>query len=390
MKIAFVVQRYGEEIVGGAEYFTRLVAERLSKYHDIEILTTCAVDYHFWKNEYSKGTDVVNGITVHRFKNSKKRDPKKHISVQEKVFYSTHSRDDEVLWVKEQGPYCPDLIKFISQNHDKYDCFVFFTFRYYQSYFGIKEVRNKAILVPFAENDPVLDFSITKDTFSNVNGIVYCTPEEKKLVETKVGIKEGIVSDIIGCGIEIPEEISPCDTINEENYVVYLGRIEGSKGCYQLFEYYQKLIKDIPDSPALILAGSDVIGIPKNDKIKYLGFITEDEKFSLLKNAKFLVMPSPYESLSLVTLEAMGCGTPVLVNGECDVLKGHCLRSNAGLWYQNYDEFRECFRFLCSNVDISKKMCKNGNKYIETNYSWDVIEEKYLKILENCELMALI
>lgn len=381
MKIAFVVQRYGEEIVGGAEYFTRIVAERMSKYHDIEILTTCAVDYHFWKNEYSEGLDTVNNINVRRFPNSKRRDPNKHISIQENVFFSSHSIDDEVLWVKEQGPYCPDLIKYISQNQDNYDCFVFFTFRYYPSYFGTKEVRSKTIIVPFAEHDPALNLEITKEIFNSVNGIVYCTPEEKKLVEMKVGIKQGIVSDIIGCGIEIPESIISCEILDDTNYVVYLGRIEGSKGCYQLFEYYEELLKEIPDSPTLVLAGSDLIGIPKNNKIKYLGFLTEDEKFSLLKNARFLVMPSPYESLSLVTLEAMGCGTPVLVNGECEVLKGHCMRSNAGLWYQNYDEFRECFSFLCSNDFIRTKMSDNGKKYVEKKYSWNVIEQGYLKIL---------
>ncbi|WP_292470429.1 glycosyltransferase family 4 protein [Methanolobus sp.] len=382
MKIAFVVQRYGEEIVGGAEYFTKLVAERMSKYHNIEVLTTCAVDYHSWKNEYHQGLDIINGINVRRFANSKKRNPKKHISIQEKVFYSTHSVDDEIRWVEEQGPYCPELIKFISQNRDKFDCFVFFTFRYYPSYFGTKEVRNKAIIVPFAEHDPALDLTITKEIFDDVVGIIYCTPDEKKLIETKVGLKEDVISDIIGCGIEIPANIASCETFADTNYVVYLGRIEGSKGCYQLFEYYQRLIKEMPDSPSLVLAGSDSIGIPKNDKIKYLGFITEDEKYSLLKNARFLVMPSPYESLSLVTLEAMGGGTPVLVNGECEVLKGHCLRSNAGLWYHNYDEFRECFNFLCSNINIRAKMSENGIKYVDEKYSWDVVEDKYLAILK--------
>jgi len=104
--------------------------------------------------------------------------------------------------------------------------------------------------------------------------------------------------------------------------------------------------------PYLVLAGKDAIGIPKHRKIVYLGFVSEEEKASLLCRAKFLIMPSPYESLSLVTLEAMACGTPVLVNGECDVLKGHCIRSNAGLWYQDYDEFKECTQYLLGNDQI--------------------------------------
>lgn len=380
MKIAFVVQRYGENIVGGAEYFTRLVAERMSQYHEIEVLTTCAADYHFWKNEYPEGLDLLNGIKIHRFMNTSKRNPNKHNKIQDMVYYSAHNINDETSWINEQGPNCPKLIEYISEKRDKYDCFVFFTFRYYPSYYGIKEVENKSLIVPFAENDPALDLTTTREIFEASQGIIYCTPEEKRLIERKVDITTEKKSDIIGCGIEIPENIVPNREPGTQKYVLYVGRIEGSKGCYQLFEYYLRLVKEFPDLPTLLLAGLDAIEIPKNDKVRYLGFISEDEKYTLLSSAEFLIMPSPYESFSLVTLEAMGCGTPVLVNGECDVLKGHCLRSNAGLWYQNYEEFRECFRFLCSNDQIKSKMGENGKRYVKKNYSWDIIEKKYLKL----------
>lgn len=382
MKIAFVIQRYGENIVGGAEYFTRLVAEKMGQYHEIEILTTCAAEYHFWKNEYPEGPDILNGIRIHRFANATKRNPNKHTQIQETVFYADHTVNDEEAWVTEQGPNCPEMIKYISHNKNKYDCFVFFTFRYYPTYYGIKEVTSKSLVVPFAENDPALDLSTTKEIFERAKGIVYCTPEEKTLVERKVGISKGKVSDIAGCGIEVPKSIPRTENeeLQDKQYVLYIGRIEGSKGCYQLFEYYMRLVNEFPDLPNLVLAGLDAIEIPKHDKIKYLGFISEEEKYSILSGAQFLIMPSPYESLSLVTLEAMCCGTAVLANGECDVLKGHCLRSNAGLWYQNYDEFSECFRFLCSNDHLRSKMGDNGKTYVKKNYSWDVIEKKYMEL----------
>ncbi len=67
MKIAFIIQRYGETIAGGAEMLCRRVAERLAREHEVEVLTTCAVDYVTWANQLEPGTETVNGIPVRRF-----------------------------------------------------------------------------------------------------------------------------------------------------------------------------------------------------------------------------------------------------------------------------------------------------------------------------------
>ena len=110
--------------------------------------------------------------------------------------------------------------------------------------------------------------------------------------------------------------------------------------------------------------------------------MTDSEKDSLLGDAELLVMPSPYESLSLVTLESMANGTPILVNGDCEVLKRHCIRSNAGLWFQNFDEFREGLSLLLSDKKLRDIMKNNGIKYIQENYSWDLIVQKYLAVFQ--------
>ena len=382
MKIAIIVPRYGLDIVGGAEYHARAVAEHLKKYHEIEVLTTCTRNYSTWKNEFNAGTEKINDILVRRFKNNKERNIDKHRIIEEKVFYQTHGRDDEIKWVDGLGPHCDDLLEYLRVNQDKYDCFIFFTFRYYPSYYGVKIVGDKSLIAPLAENDPALNLTTTREIFEGAKGIIYNAPEERELILKKVNFSEnGKIWDVIGCGIGIPD--SEEGSIRKEDYILYLGRIDGSKGCYKLFEYYQKAAEEFGGVPELILAGYDAIGIPKHDKIKYIGFVSEKEKLILLKNARFLVMPSPYESLSLVTLESMACGTPVLVNGECEVLKGHCLRSNAGLWYNDYDEFKECLNFLSSNEKYRAKMGLKGKNYIKENYDWEIVESKYSRLLDN-------
>ena len=64
MKLALVFQRYGLDIVGGAEYHCRLVAEHLARHGSVTVLTTCASDYLTRANDYPAGEEVLNGVTA--------------------------------------------------------------------------------------------------------------------------------------------------------------------------------------------------------------------------------------------------------------------------------------------------------------------------------------
>jgi glycosyltransferase involved in cell wall biosynthesis/ubiquinone/menaquinone biosynthesis C-methylase UbiE len=386
-QIAIVSPRYGAEIVGGAEFHAKQIAEHLSKYFDVEVLTTCAKDYLTWKNEYRKGTEIINDIVVRRFEVEKERNMDKFRKIEEKVFYGdTHTVDDEYLWVDLQGPDSPSLIEYIHKNKDNYDYFIFFTFRYFHTVYGLHHVSKKSLLAPLAEDDPALDLEIAKNVvFNSAQAISFNSPEEKTMIERRVG-KMDKFGDIVGCGIAIPEidENMIGKTAlkyNLSDYIVYLGRIDGIKGCYTLFDFFIRYINDSDVDIDLVLAGFEVIKVPKHPNIKFLGFVSEKEKFALLKGAKLLIMPSIAESLSLVTLESLGIGTPVLVNGNCNVLKGHCLRSNAGLYYTNYDEFKGGLELLFSNGKLREKMGENGRQYVEGDYSWQKVEEKYIRLL---------
>jgi glycosyltransferase involved in cell wall biosynthesis len=93
-------------------------------------------------------------------------------------------------------------------------------------------------------------------------------------------------------------------------------------------------------------------------------------------------MPSRYESLSMVALEAWGMGKPVLANGACDVLRGQCIRSNAGLYYDDFEEFAEALFLLEASGPLGGVLGRNGREFFRRNYSWPVIERKYLNMFE--------
>ncbi len=384
MKLAFVVQRYGIEINGGAEQHCRYIAERLAKRHKVEVLSTCALDYITWANYYPKGISIINNIPVHRFPVKKKRDPIKFGKIQERTFYKPHTKEDEILWIEEEGPNSPSLIEYIIKNKDNYDYFIYFSYRYYHSYYGIKAIPDKSILVPTAENDGAIELSIFKELFNLPKAIIYNSYEEKRLIQAYTG-NYGILGDIVGVGSIIPEFISKRLFLEKYNikfpYVIYIGRIDENKGCKQLFDYYLKYISAMRGAPHLVLIGNSVIEIPQNNYIHHFGFLPEGEKFSALLSAELLIMPSFLESLSMVLLEAWALGKAVLVNGKCDVLKGQCIRSNAGLYYENYAEFKEALNLLINNSGLRNELGRRGKEFYEKNYSWDIIENKYERIL---------
>jgi glycosyltransferase involved in cell wall biosynthesis len=388
MKLAFVVQRYGLEINGGAELHCRWVAEHLAKYAQVEVLTTQAYDYISWKNHYPHGEEIINGIPVKRFPVAKTRNPERFGRIQNFILENEHKEEDELRWLEEEGPFSPGLISFIKVHSQDYDYFIFFSYRYYHSYMGIRAVPEKSILVPTAEHDPVVHLRIFRELFHKPRALIYNSVEERRMIAA-LAQNEAVPGDVVGVGTEIPAESSG-DRFRrkfnvEGDYVIYIGRIDENKGCHKLFEYFLKFKKETHSPLKLFLAGSTVLKIPSHSDIVYLGFVSEEDKFDALDGSLVLMMPSFYESLSMVTLEAWAMKKPVLANARCEVLKGQCLRSNAGLFYENYEEFAEALKLLLGSERLRRAMGENGRKYFGQNYTWEVIEGKYLKIIDQLE-----
>ena len=388
MKLAFVVQRYGFEINGGAELHCRWVAERMKKYHETEVLTTKAFDYITWKNHYSEDEETVNGIRVRRFPVARPRHPQRFGRLQDYILHHEHTEADELKWMDEEGPLSPDLIRHIKESESDFDYFIFFSYRYYHSFWGIHAVPHKSILVPTAEPDPVVNLRIFRDLFLKPRALIYNSVEERKMINA-VSNNDHIPGDVVGVGSEIPDRYSAEEFRRKFKvgapYMIYLGRVDENKGCHRLFEYFLRYKKETRSEVKLVLAGSTVMQIPAHPDLLYLGFMEEEDKFNALAGAELLVMPSFYESLSMVILEAWALGKPVLANALCDVLKGQCLRSNGGLFYENYHEFREGLSLLLGSPRLRRAMGENGRKYFTANYTWPTIENKYLAILDRLE-----
>jgi glycosyltransferase involved in cell wall biosynthesis len=158
--------------------------------------------------------------------------------------------------------------------------------------------------------------------------------------------------------------------------VLYGGRIDPGKGCEELIEHFSQYVKEGGDA-TLALMGTKLMALPEEPFIRFAGMLSDGERAQALEAATVVVCPSPYESLSLLALEAMATGTPVLVNGRSSVLVEHCVSSNAGLWYTDAHEFIECLNVLVADGQLRAALGRNGREYIRKNYRWDVVLGKY-------------
>lgn len=397
MKVAFVVQRYGTEILGGSEYHCRLVAEHLSTRHDVEVLTTCAREYTTWENAYAEGADRVRGVTVRRFPNAETRDLETFNAYSDWLFANPHSAADEEKWLREQGPWCPALLDYLEREHASYDALIFFTYLYAPTVQGLKIDPRRSILVPTAHDEPAIRLEMYRDVFSKPGAIAYNTGVERGFLRQQFEIPAPS-QEIVGCGVDLPPHLSPSNDNGAPSakrgavfrrrhrlfdpFVLYGGRIDPGKGCEELIEYFSTYADQCGDA-TLALMGVKLMPIPDEPFIRFAGMLPEIERLEALEAATVVVVPSPYESLSLLALEAFAVGTPILANARSEVVTDHCQRSNAGLYYGSRDEFVECLRLLMHDADLRARMGQLGRAYVEANYGWTVILDKYERMIRS-------
>ena len=385
MKIAVVVQRYGQAVNGGAELHARYIAERLARHGEVEVLTTCATDYVSWRNELQAGVERVNGVPVRRFPVKNERDPLLFAKRSDRVFEQRHSLGDELDWLDAEGPTSPALIDYVRKHASDYDYCLFFSYRYYHAYHGVRAAGTRAILVPTAERDETIGLSIFQPMFRSVRAIMYNSPEERAMIQAVTG-NDQVPGVVVGVGSDVPNNPQAGRFRQKYNirgpFAVYVGRIDRNKGCKELFEFFETYLKDPSGKLSLVLIGNTLLPIPAHKRIRHLGFLDDTDKFDAMAAAEMLIMPSYYESLSMVALEAWALGRPVLANGKCDVLKGQCLRSNAGLFYETLGEFIGTLEAIEQNRWLAGSLGRNGRQFFRDNYDWPVIERKYLEMFE--------
>lgn len=384
MKLACVVHRYGTDVTGGSEAHCRSIAEHLAERHDVSVLTTCARDYVSWRNAYPPGETMLNGVRVHRFRVERERHLHAFRDISSLVFTGRASLDEQERWFRENGPIVPGLVDHLRHSGPAYDRVLFWSYRYYPAFHGVQAVPERAVLVPTAEDDPLIHAPILSSYFARPHAYLFLTPEERDLVTSRMA-GPAPPSAIIGAGLDAPAALPGRDVLDARGiparYLLYVGRIERNKGCDTLLRYFATYVAEGRAAIPLVMAGPAIMPIPDHPLIRPLGYVSDVVRDALIQHARALVVPSPYESLSLALLEGWNRGVPALVNARCRVLKGQVERADGGLHYGSVREFCEALDLLVHDPDLARALGRQGGAYVDREYRWPVVMERIESLL---------
>ncbi|UCF93857.1 MAG: glycosyltransferase family 4 protein [Desulfobacterales bacterium] len=398
-KLAIVVQRAHSSVVGGSEAHAWQYARLLQDTYQVEVLTTTALDEATWDNALPAGSEQTEGITIRRFKVTQGRTLYWH-ALHERLLKEYEYRSlvrklsnqpvTKIPWtlglqeefIRKQGPYSEGLLSFLGEHSYQYQAVIFLTYLFPTTYFGIAQCQSKrSILVPTLHDEPPAYFSAYARMARKVRSVLWNTSAERKFGSRLWGQLPG---RIVGMAVET-HAYTP--DRRKQPYLLYCGRIDPNKGCDLLIDFFLRYKRENPSDLQLVFTGKAETHPPTGRDIDFKGFVSREEKFRLMAGAKCFVMPSPYESLSIVTLEAMAQRTPVLVNGSCEVLKEHVERSGGGLFYQGgYQSFANSLRkILASDPNRLSEMGAKGRDYVASNYSPEYIKQSLIEEIERSQ-----
>ena len=393
--VGIVVPRWHPTVVGGAEVLGWQWATLLKSHFSVDLLTTCAVDLATWANDLPEETKEEDGVTVRRFRVSQGRTPYWHqlhvrllADCSELVAQSDGQAPRQLAWsqalqeefIRRQGPYSAALSGFLAREWRQYHALIFLPYLYPTTYFSVRLIpRSLFVLAPLLHDEAPAHMPVYGHMARRARAVLWNTPAERSFGESIWGQLPGRIA---GMGIDTKQR-QPA--LVGSPYLLYCGRIDPHKGCDLLVDYFLRYKQEKRSPLRLVLTGKDELGLPSHPDIDFRGFVSEEEKFELMAGARLFVLLSPYESLSISTLEAMAQKTPVLVSAKAAVLVEHVRQSGDGFACHDYQDFAHAIDQMLVESGAALHMGERGRDYVLANYSRDRVQAALVKTIEEIE-----
>jgi glycosyltransferase involved in cell wall biosynthesis len=418
VKLAFVTPRYGADLTTGPEHACRLLAEHIGHRHDIDVLTTCARDSRTWKNEYPEGPDRVRGVRVRRFPVTEREpDPSALDRLATRLLAEPHSRAEELEWVRRKGPWAPGLLDHLKRQHRNYDALVFFGLMTATTVFGLPVAPEHSVLFPHVDLKPTLRLGLWPELLLMPRALGLLSTSERRILHDFVRVHPHH-EELVGIGIEpspqhtyprhqqdpsdvvVHEEDVPGDgepAVEEPHFAsrgapfrrrhrlygpiaLYGGRVEPDNGCQEMLEYFDGFAST-DGNMSLVLMGVKMMRVPDEPYLRQAGMLPERERMIAFEAADVTIAPAPDDLLAEPVLESMAVGTPVLASARNASAVAHCRRANAGLFYENREEFVEALRLIAQSPDLRDRLGEAGRRYVDQHYRWDAVVTRFERLI---------
>ncbi|SCP95753.1 glycosyltransferase family 4 protein [Anaerobium acetethylicum] len=389
--IAFVIPWYGDDIQGGAEIECNHLAHCfMDSGMEVEVLTTCvkkAADDK-GKNTLHAGISKESGVLVRRFK-VRKQNKDRYNCANLKLYNNMPVTAEEERMYVEEDINSPAMYRYIRDNRDKYECFIFMPYLYGPTYNGSRECPDNCIMIPCFHDESYAYMNLTKECAARFKGMIFLSKPEGELAHRLYDLSK-VKTAVLGAYVESGWEDS-CDPQAfrekyniQDDFILYAGRKDSGKKADELMKFfiqYKKFHKE--EKLKLVIIGGGTLEIPREfqREVIDLGFVSIEDKHNAFAASLFLCNPSYFESFSIVIMESWLAKRPVLVSEHCAVTTNFCQENNGGLYYDNFGTFCGCLDFMIKNKEIADKMGENGFKYVTENFTHKVISEKYIRFL---------
>lgn len=392
MRLCFVVQRFGEDVPGGAERATLEYAVRLAaRGHDVEVVTSRALGYVDWADHYPPGRSVHRGVVVHRLPISAPRDNERFGPLNLRIPWrpTASPRFMERQWLQAQGPHLPHLAGWLRARVGRLDAVVLCTYLYEPTWAGARAVAGlvPTALFPFAHDEPPLRLGVFDEVLGLPDAFGFLTEEEEALVRRRH--RRAAPGVVTGVGVDTDVAVAAGDVgrfraahgLGDRPYLLFVGRVDPAKGSTELAEYHAAYAARHEVAPDLVYLGDPVGGRFDGPGVVFTGWVDEATKHAALAGCAALVQPSYFESFSIVLCEAWAHGRPALVNGECDVLRGQALRSGGAVPYHGYAQFEAALELLLADPVRAAGIGADGRRYVERRYRWDAVVDRVEEVV---------
>jgi glycosyltransferase involved in cell wall biosynthesis len=381
MKILYVVQRYGESIVGGSEAATRMFAEHLATHeHQVEVLTSCAQSYNDWGNVFEPGTSVLNDVVVHRVPVAEPRRAERFGRLHGLMIAGSKPIPmyQQQRWAKHMGPDCVEMTRWLAANCARFDVVVFMTYLYSTATRGMPVVATRVplILQPTAHDEPPIWLPLYDTLFRLPDAFLFFTPEEHDFVARRFALEPA--GEVVGIGIDLTQAAKTAEFraqigIGDDPYLIYLGRIDSTKGSSEAYNFFLEYQRRNARRLKFVFVGDKISDIPDHPDVVFAGFLDEEMKRSALAGALALVQPSRFESFSIVLCESWVQNRPAIVHADCAVLLGQARRSGGAVPYAGFAEFEAALDLLLDDPQLADCMGRAGHRYVAEHYTWDKV-----------------